>query len=74
MFFAWDENGKLTVNVENINKTNENRKKLGLESIEKAMLNHENELLKEKGGKPKNIKEHKYQTHKWATSVGWINA
>ena len=74
MFFDWDENGKLTVNVENKNKANKNRKRLGLESIEKAMLNHENELLKEKGGKPKDIKEHKYQTHKWATSVGWINA
>ena len=45
MFFDWDETGKLAVNVENINKANENRKKLGLESIEEAISHHENELF-----------------------------
>ena len=73
MFFDWDESGKLTVDVENISKANEKRKKLGLESIEEAMSNHENDLLKEKSSKPKDIKEYKRQSRKWATSVGWIN-
>ena len=73
MFFDWDESGKLSVNVINTKEANNNREKLGLESIEEAISNHENELLSEKGGKPMDIKEHKRQTREWAMSVGWIN-
>jgi hypothetical protein len=73
MFFDWDETGKLAVNVKNKDLANTNRKKLGLETIEEEMSNHEKLLLKEQDGKPKDIQAHIRQTHEWASKVGWIN-
>lgn len=74
MCFDWDEDGGLTVNIENMDIANKNRKELGLETIEEAMLRHKNELKQEVGGIPKDIKDHKRRAHEWAESVGWYNA
>lgn len=74
MFFEWDENGELVVNVENIVQANERRKKLGLKTVEEDLLLHKNEMLQQGGGPPKDFIKHKQQEIAWAKKVGWRNA
>ena len=74
IFFDWDEFGEITVNVEDFALANEKRKKLGLGTIEEDMAKHKNEVAKEPGTKPQDIKDRQRQENDWAKRVGWLPA
>ena len=72
IFFDWDEYGNITLNVDDFAMANKKRKKLGLATIEDDIAKHKNEIAKESGTKPQDMKDRKQQEDDWAKKVGWI--
>lgn len=73
MLFDWDESGELVVNVDDVTKANQRRKRLGLKTLEEAIQLHRKYIEQEGGGPPKNIQEHKRMARAWSKRVGWSN-
>jgi len=70
-FFDWDQNGEITLNVGDAILANKKRMALGLATIEEDMVKHKNEVAKEPGVKPEDIKDRQKQEDEWARRVGW---
>jgi hypothetical protein len=74
VFFDWDEHGEITVNVNDVALANKKRKMLGMATIEEDMAKHKNEVAKELGTKPQDIRNRQQQEVDWAKRVGWLPA
>lgn len=74
VFFDWDEQGEITVNVTDVALANKKRKMLGMPTIEEDMAKHKNEVAKEVGTKPQDIIDRQQQEDEWAKRVGWLPA
>lgn len=71
MLFDWDDDGNLIANVDDEALVNERRAKLGLSTLSEALNKHREEIEKEGGGPPSDIKKHKKMGQEWARRVGW---
>jgi len=70
--FDWDENGQLSPNAyDDLNKVNERRKSLGLNSLEEQTVLIRNRALKENQNPPADLKQRKAEMEAWKKSVGW---
>lgn len=71
--FDWDENGKLSPNIyDDLNKVNERRKSLGLNSLEEQTASIRNRAQKENQHPPADLKKRNEEMQAWKKSVGWI--
>ena len=71
MVFDWDDNGNLVANVDDEDLVNERRARMGLSTLAEALKRHRDEIDKEGGGPPKNIRKHREMGDAWAKRVGW---
>ncbi len=71
--FDWDDNGNLSPNIyDDLNKVNERRKSLGLNSLDDQIISIRNRAQKEGQQPPSNLKERNEEMEAWKKSVGWI--
>ncbi len=71
--FDWDENGQLSPNIyDDLNKVNERRKSLGLNSLEEQTASIRNRTQKENQQPPADLKQRNEEMEAWKKSVGWI--
>ncbi len=71
--FDWNENGKLSPNIyDDLNKVNERRKSLGLNSLEDQTASIRNRARKENQHPPADLKQRNEDMEAWKKSVGWI--
>lgn len=74
MLFDWSDDGEFTALVDDIDKANQRRKEIGLNTtIQEAAAAHRKEVEKE-GGPPKDIPHHRKLANDWAIKVGWKSA
>jgi len=71
MLFDWDSTGNLVANVDDEKLVNERRSKLGLRPLSEALEKHCEDIKREGGGPPADIKKHKEMEQEWAERVGW---
>ena len=71
MLFDWDDDGNLVANVDDEERVNERRRRLGLSSLSEALEKHRREIEAEGGGPPADIQAHKRKGREWAKRVGW---
>jgi len=67
----WDEKGELTCELENPEKVDELREKVGLPPFHQSLQEHKAEVEAEGGKPPENYKAYKQAGSDWARSVGW---
>jgi len=71
--FDWDENGQLSPNIyDDLNKVNERRKSLGLNSLEEQTASIRNRAQQENQYSPADLKKRNEEMQAWKKSVGWI--
>lgn len=71
--FDWDENGRLSPNCyDDLNKVNERRKSLGLNSLEDQTAIIRDHAQKESQHPPDDLKKRNEEMEAWKRSVGWI--
>lgn len=71
--FDWDENGQLSPNCyDDLNKVNERRKSLGLNSLEEQTAIIRDRAQKESQHPPEDLKKRNEEMETWKRSVGWI--
>lgn len=67
----WTKNGVLTCELEDPDKVNELRAKVGLPPFEQACEEHRRAVEAEGGKPPENYEVYKRAAREWAESVGW---
>ena len=67
----WNENGELSCELENPEKVNERRARVGLQPLEQSLREHRAEVDAEGGKPPENFKAYRQAGVDWAKSVGW---
>ncbi len=71
--FDWDKNGNLSPNpFDDLNKVNERRKSIGLNSIEEQTEILRLKAKSENQSPPKDFEKRKQEIEQWKKSVGWI--
>ena len=71
--FDWDKFGNLSPNsFDDLNKVNERRKSIGLNSIEEQTENIRARVKSENQSPPKDFEKRKQETEQWKKNVGWI--
>lgn len=71
--FDWDENGNLSPNpIDDLNKTNERRKAIGLNTLQEQTEIIRKQAEDENQQPPKDLDYRKKEMEKWKKSVGWI--
>ena len=71
--FDWDENGELSPNpFDNLDKVNERRKSIGLNTIEDQTAMIRTHAKNEHQSPPGNFEERKQEIANWKKNVGWI--
>jgi hypothetical protein len=71
--FDWDKNGQLSPDAyDDLNKVNERRKSLGLNSLEEQTALIRNRARKENQCPPADLKQRNEEMEAWKKSVGWI--
>lgn len=72
--FDWDENGVLNPNkYDDLDKVNERRKSIGLNTLEEQTKLIRQQALAENQGPPADCDLKKKQYEEWRKRVGWIN-
>lgn len=72
--FDWDENGVLNPNkYDDLDKVNERRKSIGLNTLEEQTKLIRQQALAENQGPPADFDLKKKQYEEWRKRVGWIN-
>lgn len=70
--FDWDENGTLSPNkFDDINKVNERRKSIGLNTLEEQTEIIRKRMQDEKQKPPADYEKRKQEIEEWKKSVGW---
>lgn len=67
----WNENGELTCELENPEKVDMRRAKVGLQPFEQSRQEHRAEVEAEGGKPPENYTAYRQAGFDWAKSVGW---
>jgi len=67
----WNEKGEFTCEIEDPQKNNELREKVGLPPLEQATREHQKDVEAEGGKPPENYTAYKKAVLDWAKSVGW---
>jgi hypothetical protein len=71
--FDWDENGNLSPNsFDELNKVNERRKSIGLNTLEEQTELIRKRAKTENQSAPADVELRKQEIEKWKRSVGWI--
>lgn len=72
--FDWDENGEMNPKLfDDIEKVNQRRKEIGLNSLEEQIEIIRKQVAAETEKPPADLKERNKQADKWRKKVGWIN-
>ncbi len=70
--FDWDENGNLSPNLfDDLNKVNERRKSIGLNTLEKQTEIMRRQVINENQSPPKDFEKRKQEIEQWKKDVGW---
>ena len=70
--FDWDENGDLSPNpYDNLNKVNERRKSIGLNTLEEQTELIRIRAKNENQSPPKDLEKRKQEIEQWKKNVGW---
>ena len=70
--FDWDENGNLSPNpFDDINKVNERRKSIGLNTVEEQIEVIKAQVKSENQSPPKDFEKRKQEIEQWKKNVGW---
>ena len=70
--FDWDENGNLSPNLyDNLNKVNERRKSIGLNTLEEQTELIRIRAKNENQSPPKDVEKRKQEIEQWKKHVGW---
>jgi hypothetical protein len=70
--FDWDENGNLSPNpYDNLNKVNERRKSIGLNTLEEQTELIRIRAKNENQSPPKDLEKRKQEIEQWKKNVGW---
>jgi hypothetical protein len=70
--FDWDENGNLSPNpFDDLNKVNERRKSIGLNTIEEQTEIIRVQVKSENQSPPKDFEKRKQEIEQWKKNVGW---
>ena len=70
--FDWDENGNLSPNLfDDLNKVNERRKSIGLNTIEEQTEIIRVQVKSENQSPPKDFEKRKQEIEQWKKNVGW---
>jgi hypothetical protein len=70
--FDWDENGNLSPNpFDDLNKVNERRKSIGLNSMEEQIEIIRAQVESENQSPPKDFEKRKREIEQWKKNVGW---
>lgn len=70
--FDWDENGELSPNdFDDINKVNQRRKSIGLNSLEQQTEIIRTQAKNENHSPPKDLVQRKIEMEEWKKLVGW---
>jgi len=71
--FDWDENGEMSPKLfDDLEKVNERRKSVGLNSLQEQIEIIKKQVLRENQKPPANLKERNKQADEWRKKVGWI--
>lgn len=71
--FDWDENGEMNPKLfDDIEKVNERRKSVGLNSLQEQIEIIRKQVLRENQKPPADLKERNKQADEWRKKVGWI--
>lgn len=71
--FDWDENGNLSPNTfDDLNKVNERRKSIGLNTLEEQTEIIRARVKSENQSPPKDFEKRKQEIQQWKKNVGWI--
>ncbi len=71
--FDWDENGEMSPKLfDDLEKVNERRKSVGLNSLQEQIEIIKKQVLRENQKPPVNLKERNNQADEWRKKVGWI--
>jgi len=71
--FDWDENGKMNPKMfDDLEKVNERRKSVGLNSLQEQIEIIRKQTLEENQKPPADLKERNKQADEWRKKVGWI--
>ncbi|MEL6867452.1 MAG: DUF6624 domain-containing protein [Bacteroidota bacterium] len=71
--FDWDEQGKLSPQAyDDLEKVNQRRKALGLNTLEEQTAIIRQQAKKEKQSPPSNLKKRREEIDKWRKKVGWV--
>lgn len=71
--FDWDENGEMNPKMfDDIEKVNERRKSVGLNSLQEQIEIIRKQTLEENQKPPADLKERNKQADEWRKKVGWI--
>lgn len=71
LIFDWDENGQMNTNVDDVAKANEQRKQLGLATIEEDIDRWRKDVEVEGASPPTDYYEYRHKAEDWAKRVGW---
>ncbi len=70
--FDWDKNGNLSPNIfDDLNKVNERRKSIGLNTLEEQTEIMRKQVINENESPPKDFEKRKQEIEQWRKSVGW---
>ncbi|TFB28484.1 DUF6624 domain-containing protein [Pedobacter alluvionis] len=70
--FDWDENGNLSPNLfDELNKVNERRKSIGLNTLEEQTEILRRQVIDENQSPPKDFEKRKQEIEQWKKNVGW---
>lgn len=70
--FDWDENGNLSPNLfDDVNKVNERRKSIGLNTMEEQTEIMRAQVKSENKSPPKDFEKRKQEIEQWKKNVGW---
>jgi len=71
--FDWNENGEMSPKLfDDLEKVNERRKSVGLNSLQEQIEIIRKQILAENQKPPANLKERNNQADEWRKKVGWI--
>ena len=71
--FDWNENGEMSPKLfDDLEKVNERRKSVGLNSLQEQIEIIKKQVLRENQKPPANLKERNKQADEWRKKVGWI--
>jgi hypothetical protein len=70
--FDWDKHGNLSPNLfDDLNKVNERRKSIGLNTIEEQTEIMREQVKSENQSPPKDFEKRKQEIEQWKKNVGW---